>query len=103
MRATTMRTAMRGLLASVIVAAGLALAPGASAQEIQVKGPLAGAPAVIGLRIYREMRFQIQLQSSITLTDEYSRAILFGGQLMFHPTDWLGIGAWGGYGAVQID
>jgi hypothetical protein len=49
------------------------------------------------------MRFQLQLQGSMTLTDEYSRAVLVGGQLMFHPTDWLGIGAWGGFGVVQID
>ena len=94
---------MRGFLASMIVALSLGFAPSVGAQEIQVQGPLAGAPAVIGLRIYREMRFQIQLQGSMTLTDEYSRAVLLGGQLMFHPTDWLGIGAWGGFGVVQID
>lgn len=94
---------MRGFLASVIVAVSVGFAPGVSAQEIQVKGPLAGAPAVIGLRIYREMRFQIQLQTSMTLQDQFSRAIMVGGQLMFHPTDWLGIGAWGGYGVAQLD
>jgi hypothetical protein len=94
---------MRGFLASMIVALSLGFAPGVSAQEIQVQGPLAGAPAVIGMRIYREMRFQIQLQGSMTLTDEYSRTVFAGGQLMFHPTDWLGIGAWGGFGVVHID
>jgi outer membrane beta-barrel protein len=73
------------------------------AQDVEVKGPLAGAPAVIGLRIYREMRFQIQLQGSMTLTDEFSRTVLVGGQLMFHPTDWLGIGVWGGFGLANID
>jgi hypothetical protein len=75
----------------------------AHAQEIAVEGPLAGAPAVIGLRDYRRMRLQIQLQASITLEDEYSRAIIGGGQLMFHPVDWLGIGIWGGYGLIPID
>jgi hypothetical protein len=88
------------------VAAALAMAPWsprAQAQEIEVSGPLAGAPAVIGLRAYRDLRFQIQLHSSITLQDEFSRAVLFGGQLMFHPTDWLGIGAWGGFAPIQID
>lgn len=75
----------------------------ANAQEIEVRGPLAGAPAVIGMRVYREMRFQLQLQASMTLQDEYARAILFGGQAMFHPVDWLGIGIWGGYGAIQVD
>ena len=96
---------MRFMIACTVAMLGAATfaAPRASAQDIEVKGPLAGAPAVIGLRNYREMRFQIQLQSSITLQDEYSRPIMFGGQLMFHPTDWLGIGVWGNYAAIQID
>jgi outer membrane beta-barrel protein len=103
---TVTTTAMRLVLVSVALLTGLALgpvAPRASAQDIQVEGPLAGAPAVIGLRIYREMRFQIQLQGTMTLNDEFSRAILTGGQLMFHPTDWLGIGVWGGFAIVNID
>jgi hypothetical protein len=29
--------------------------------------------------------------------------VLGGGQLMFHPTDWLGIGAWGGFTFLHID
>jgi len=102
----TVTTAMRLVFVSAALLAGLALgpvAPRASAQDIQVEGPLAGAPAVIGLRIYREMRFQIQLQGTMTLNDEFSRAILTGGQLMFHPTDWLGIGVWGGFAVVNIE
>ena len=96
---------MRFMIACTVAMLGLGLldAPRASAQDIEVKGPLAGAPAVIGLRNYRQMRFQIQLHSSITLQDEYSRPIMLGGQLMFHPTDWLGIGAWGNFSIVQVD
>lgn len=103
---TVTKTAMRLVLVSAALLTGLALgpaAPRASAQDIQVEGPLAGAPAVIGMRIYREMRFQLQLQGTMTLNDEFSRAILAGGQLMFHPTDWLGIGVWGGYALVNIE
>jgi outer membrane beta-barrel protein len=103
---TVTMTAMRLVFVCAAFLAGLALgpvAPRASAQELQVEGPLAGAPAVIGLRIYREMRFQIQLQATMTLADEFSRTILAGGQLMFHPTDWLGIGVWGGFAAGNID
>src|SRR6185295_13827728 len=96
-----MSTMKRLVITSAI--ALLALTSTASAQEIEVKGPLAGAPAVIGMRKYREMRFQIQLHGTITLQDEYSRSILGGGQLMFHPTDWLGIGVWGGYTLAHID
>jgi hypothetical protein len=75
----------------------------AHAQEVQVQGPLAGAPAVIGLRVYRAMRFQIQLHAAMSLQDEFSRAIMPGGQLMFHPVDWLGIGIWGSFAAANID
>jgi hypothetical protein len=89
--------------ASLVVLAAAALPSMANAQEIEVEGPLAGAPAVIGLRDYRRMRLQIQLHGSITLEDEYSRAIQTGAQLMFHPVDWLGIGVWGGYSVAQID
>jgi hypothetical protein len=96
-----MSTMKRLVITSAIALLGFAST--ASAQEIEVKGPLAGAPAVIGLRVYREMRFQIQLHSTMTLQDEYSRSILGGGQLMFHPTDWLGIGVWGGFTLVHVD
>jgi outer membrane beta-barrel protein len=99
-------TAMRLFVLCAALLAGFALAPvapRAHAQDLQVEGPLAGAPAVIGLRIYREMRFQAQLQGTMTLNDEFSRSILVGGQLMFHPTDWLGIGVWGGFGLANID
>lgn len=100
-----MRTAKRFVftMAVALIGAFAPFAPAAQAQEVEVTGPLAGAPAVIGLRVYREMRFQIQLHSTMTLQDEYSRAVMGGGQLMFHPTDWLGIGAWGGFSFLQID
>jgi hypothetical protein len=101
MDAKVMSTAKRLVITSAIVLLGLGSV--ARAQEIEVKGPLAGAPAVIGLRVYRQMRFQIQLQSTMTLQDEYSRSILGGGQLMFHPTDWLGLGVWGGFTLAHID
>lgn len=93
-------------LAIMLTAAAMLTLPTAEtarAQEVEVEGPLAGAPAVIGLRVYREMRFQMQLQGSLTLTDEFARTVLVGGQAMFHPTDWLGIGVWGGFGLASID
>jgi len=98
-----MSTMKRFAISWLTIAALLAPLGIAHAQEVQVEGPLAGAPAVIGLRVYREMRFQIQLQMTASLEDEYSRALIPGGQLMFHPTDWLAFGIWGGYTAVNID
>lgn len=91
-------------LAMLVSVASFGIAPRiAQAQEVEVTGPLAGAPAVIGMRIYRELRLQIQAQATMTLTDEYTRTVLFGGQLMFHPFDWLGIGVWGGFAGLNID
>jgi len=69
----------------------------ARAQEVEVQGPLADAPAVIGLRVYRESRFQVQFHTGMTLQDEYSRSYLLGGQVQYHLTDWLGLGVWGSY------
>jgi len=104
---TTRVKSMKRLAITLAVAFAALVVPGvpeeAKAQEVDVKGPLAGAPAVIGLRSYREMRFQIQAHVGLTLQDQYTRTILVGGQLMFHPTDWLGIGVWGGFGVVGMD
>lgn len=75
----------------------------ASAQEVQITGPLAGAPACRTCRIYREGRFQIQPFVGFTLQDEFSRTMLFGAQLQYHFTDWLGLGLWGGFGGVHLD
>ena len=75
----------------------------AQAQEVKITGPLAGAPAVMKLRLYREGRFQIKLNGSYTLQDEFTRSLLLGGQFAFHLTDWLGIGVWGGYTVTQFD
>jgi hypothetical protein len=86
-----------------VVAAGCAffgLTERAEAQEILLTGPLAGAPAVRKLRLYREGRFEIAPAVSFTLLDEYQRTILLGARLTYNLTDWFGIGGWGAYGAL---
>jgi hypothetical protein len=75
-----------------------ALAGEAQAQEIQLTGPLAGAPAVRKLRLHRQGRFEIAPSVSFTLLDQYERTIMPGAKLTYHFTDWLGVGLWGGYG-----
>lgn len=89
-----------GLAAGLLTLGGAAPA---SAQDVQITGPLAGAPACRSCRIYRDGRFQIQPFVGFTLQDEFSRTMLFGAQLQYHFTDWLGLGVWGGYGGVHID
>jgi hypothetical protein len=83
--------------------AGLALlgiTEHSQAQELYLTGPLAGAPAVRKLRLYRQTRFEIAPAVSFTLLDEYQRTILLGARLQFNITDWLAIGGWGALGSV---
>jgi hypothetical protein len=80
------------------LAAGLALFAGteaANAQEILLTGPLAGAPAVRKLKLYRQNRFEIAPAVSFTLLDEYQRQIFVGARVNYNLTDWLAIGFWG--------
>jgi len=97
----------RGLLAVAVLAATLGVFESesgrASAQDVEITGPLAGQPAVRHMRIYRRGRVQLQPLVAFTLTDEFSRTMLVGAQAQFHLTDWLGIGAWGGFGLLHLD
>jgi len=70
----------------------------AQAQEIQLTGPLAGASSVRQLRMRRDDRFEVTPNVSFSLLDEYQRTIMPGLRAQWHPTDWLGLGVWGGFG-----
>ncbi len=88
----------------VIAALALVLAPrAAQAQEIQLTGPLAGAPAVRNLRLHREGRIEIAPTLAFTLLDEYRRTVFAGARVQYNVTDWLGVGVWGAFGALQLD
>lgn len=85
--------------------AGLALlgiTERSEAQELYLTGPLAGAPAVRKLRLYRQTRLEVAPAVSFTLLDEYQRTILLGARLQFNFTDWLAVGGWGGWGGIRI-
>ena len=102
MRTETM-TAMKRRFVKAVLAASLAVAAmsgsrEARAQEIQVTGPLKGAPAVRHMRLYRKGRFEFAPTASFTLLDEYRRTLLAGARLNYYLTDWLGIGVWGAGG-----
>ncbi|HSC87674.1 MAG TPA: hypothetical protein VLC09_10405 [Polyangiaceae bacterium] len=87
------------LLAAVALAGVSLLGLGeqtASAQEIQLTGPLAGAPAVKGLRLYRKGRLELSPNLSATLLDEYRRQFILGLRANYGITDWLAVGVWGG-------
>lgn len=102
MNSTKGKTAKRVLAALAASFAFCAFTQRAEAQEILLTGPLAGAPAVRKLRLHRQTRFEIAPLASFTLLDPYERTILFGARLNFNFTDWLGIGAYGAFGAVKI-
>jgi outer membrane beta-barrel protein len=92
------------VLAVAAAAMGIAAAEtGAHAQEIQLTGPLAGAPAVRHMREYRKGRFEVAPAVSFTLLDQYRRTIIAGARLNYNFTDWLAVGVWGGYGVVSMD
>ncbi len=99
---------MKRRFVTVVLAAaastGVGLAErGAQAQEIQLTGPLAGAPAVRHLREYRAGRFELAPTVSFTLLDQYRRTIIVGARLNYNLNDWIALGVWGGYGVVSMN
>jgi outer membrane beta-barrel protein len=96
------RRFVRTVLASLAAALALSTAAAADAQELQLTGPLKGAPAVRHLKLYRQGRFEIAPAVSFSLLDEYRRTILVGARLNYNITDWLAIGVWGGAGVVSM-
>ena len=109
MRKTIMKESKTATLCKA--AAALAVAAGtltmgsaeASAQEILLTGPLAGAPAVRKLRLYRDKRWEVGPNISFTLLDEYTRTMLVGARVNYNFTDWLAAGVMGQYGVLFID
>ena len=97
----TSRKIGAAVLSFAVGAGALAYAPPAGAQEIQLTGPLAGAPAVRKLRKYRQGRVELMPEMTFTLLDEYRRTIMPGAALQYNLTDWLGIRVLGDYGAIS--
>lgn len=89
------------MAAAAAALAAVAAPRPAAAQEIQVTGPLAGAPAVRRLRQHRKGRVELAPQASFTLLDEYQRTILFGARLNYNIADWLALGVWGAHGTIK--
>jgi outer membrane beta-barrel protein len=89
------------ILLVVLASLGLSAAPRvARAQEILLEGPLAGAPAVRRLTLFREGRFFVTPNISFTILDTYRRHIMFGAKAEYNIFDWLSAGLYfgGGFG-----
>jgi hypothetical protein len=85
------------LLGSTLGVASLLATKQAPAQEILLTGPLKGAKSVHDLRLYRRGRVEFAPTATFTLLDEYMRQIFVGARLNYNITDFLAIGAWGGF------
>jgi outer membrane beta-barrel protein len=93
---------MKRLFATLVLAGASLVTSSAAAQDIQIRGPLAGARSVAHLVRYRENRLSLTPTVGITLQDEFSREIFFGLRANYHFTDWIGVGL-GFAGAAGLD
>lgn len=90
------------LLGSTLGVASLLSTKQAPAQEILLTGPLKGAKSVHDLRLYRKGRVEFAPTATFTLLDEYMRQIFVGARLNYNITDFLAIGAWGGFSPTPL-
>jgi hypothetical protein len=103
-RQTLLRISLMAALAfGLVTVDGLQGNDTASAQDVHVSGPLAGAPSVMNQRLWRDKRLHVEPFFAFTIADEYARSLIVGGELRFHFLDWLGIGGWGGYSVGKLD
>jgi opacity protein-like surface antigen len=104
----TERTPMLNSITPRILAAALAFAgvlgltSEVQAEELQLSGPLAGAPAVRNMRLYRKGRLELSPSVSFSILDEYRHQILFGLRANYGIFDWLSLGVWGGLSTSMI-
>lgn len=90
------------LLGSTLGVASLLATKQAPAQEILLTGPLKGAKSAHDLRLYRKGRVEFAPTATFTLLDEYMRQIFVGARLNYNITDFLAIGAWGGFSPTPL-
>jgi outer membrane beta-barrel protein len=94
---------MKRLIGTLALAGAVLAAAPAQAQEIQLRGPLAGARSVSRLVRYREGRFAITPMFGVSFQDEFSRDLFFGVRADYHFTDWLGLGVMGAFSPVHVN
>jgi outer membrane beta-barrel protein len=88
-----------GALAFVLVSL---VASAAAGQEIQLRGPLAGAPSCRHCVQYRVGRLSLAPTYGITLQDDFDRAMFVGLNAQFHVHELLAIGVWGAYAVAHV-
>jgi outer membrane beta-barrel protein len=96
-------TSMKRLIGTLALAGAALAASPAQAQDIQLRGPLAGARSVSRLVQHREGRFAVTPIFGISLLDEFSRDVFFGVRAEYHFADWLGVGVMGAFSPVHVN
>ena len=81
--------------AAATFVAATAMSTPAAAQEIQLTGPLAGAPSVRKMRLYRQGRVELAIGGGLPLLFEYERPFFLAARLQYNVFDWLGVGVFG--------
>ncbi len=101
---TTILNKTRSLVTTALIASAalISVPEKAHAQEIRLTGPLAGAPAVRKLRLYRKLRLEVDPTISFTLLDQYRRQMFLGARVNYGLTDWLSLGVWGGVSSSLV-
>jgi outer membrane beta-barrel protein len=95
---------MRSTVRNAVVALALLAVPAvAEAQEVQLTGPLAGAPAIKRLVLHRHGRMHLGLVPAFSLSDEYVRHLFVGLRAEYNILDFLAIGVWGGYAPLTFE
>jgi hypothetical protein len=93
---------MKRWIGAVALVGAMTVSSSAMAQEIQIRGPLAGAPSCRRCVQYRAGRVALSPSFGITLQDDFQRALVFGLNAQYHFNDVVGLGLYAGYAAVQI-
>lgn len=93
---------MKRWIGAVAFLGATAVASSAMAQDIQITGPLAGAPSCRRCVQYRAGRFAASPSFGITLQDDFNRALIVGANLQYHFNDIFGIGLYAGYAVGQV-
>ena len=94
---------MRNTMRNALVALALLAVPAvAEAQEVQLTGPLAGAPAIKRLVLHRQGRLHLGIVPAFSLSDEYLRHLFGGVRIEYNLFDFLAIGVWGGYAPLTL-
>src|SRR5512137_1201777 len=95
---------MRSVTRSAFLGAALLLAMTSvvSAQEVQLTGPLAGAPAIKRQVLRRSGRLHMAILPTFTINDEYVRHLMGGARLEYNVADFLAFGVWGSYTAFTV-